>query len=82
MEFHINFYDGGSGEIPGPSDWDIRIFAKVPAEEIEAWTNGLEPAEEVVTEWLKALPKAPDQLEEFEWVSGGKRLVGCHRKSR
>jgi hypothetical protein len=30
LEFAISFNDGGSGRVPGPTEWDIRLLAKVP----------------------------------------------------
>ena len=37
LDFHIVYRDGGGGAVPGPSEWDIRVVAIVPAEELASW---------------------------------------------
>ena len=38
LEYNVVFQNNGGGRgIPGPSDWDIRIVATVPPEQIQAW---------------------------------------------
>lgn len=57
LDFRIEFHNGGEGgriTTPGPSDWDIVIAARVPAEEIPRWTAGLTRVEdEARTEALR-----------------------------
>ncbi len=54
LDFDIEYHDNSSGSdaVPGPSDWDIRIVAVVPANELPAWTSGLTPVTVVDTKWL------------------------------
>lgn len=82
LEFDVAFTDGGDGFIPSPTEWDIRILAKVPANEMDAWTDGLAPAKDPDSGWLKEIPNAPDEFPAFVWVTDGKRLVGYDRESR
>ncbi len=39
LDFSIRFRgsEGGFLDVPGPSEWDIRLVAKVPAAEIDDW---------------------------------------------
>jgi hypothetical protein len=82
LEFAISFNDGGSGRVPGPTEWDIRLLAKVPVEEIADWTAGLKATMEVDTSWVSRIPKAPPKLEGFGWATAGDRIVGIDRKQR
>ncbi len=82
LEFDISFMDGGGGRVPGPSEWDIRILAKVPADEINQWTSGLETTEPGDPSWVSSIPNAPSELEGFQWYKDGPRLVGIDAASR
>ena len=82
LEFDITYTDGGDGRLPSPSEWDIRIAAKVPADEIDDWILGLGPTQDVDLEWVSGIPKAPTKLDDFEWVKNGNQLVGFDRKQR
>lgn len=82
LEFHITYTDGGKGRLPSPTEWDIRIAAKVPADEIDHWTAGLKTAQGVATDWVSDIPKAPTKLDAFEWFTDGQRFVSVNRKER
>lgn len=82
LEFDISYTDGGDGGLPSPSYWDIRIFTKVPANEIDDWGVGLAATQNVDAEWVSGIPKAPIKLDDFEWLTDGNRLVGYDRKKR
>lgn len=40
-EYAIWYQDNGHGSVPGPSDYDIRIIARVVPDSLDAWTKGL-----------------------------------------
>ncbi|MCC7502904.1 MAG: hypothetical protein IT229_10265 [Flavobacteriales bacterium] len=40
-EYAIWYQDNGHGGVPGPSDYDIRIIARVVPDSLDAWTEGL-----------------------------------------
>jgi hypothetical protein len=82
LDFDITYTDGGDGWLPSPTEWDIRIAAKVPADEIDDWIAGLGAAQDVDAKWVSGIPKAPTRLDDFEWVTDGDRLVGFDRKQR
>ena len=78
LDFDIRYKDSGGSLVPSPTEWDIRIAAKVPADEVVEWTKGLEPAavgDEVDTGWVERIPNAPASLEGFEWFEDGARVV-------
>lgn len=51
------FYNDNGGGLPGPSDWDIRLLARVPAEELKEWTPAEnKPVEMALPLWVKELP--------------------------
>ena len=37
LGFHIVYHNNGGGGVPGPSDWDIRVVAVVPPEQLPQW---------------------------------------------
>ncbi|CAZ97466.1 MULTISPECIES: hypothetical protein [Zobellia] len=41
-EYHIWFQDNGTGRIPGPSDYNIKLALKVEPDSLDSWTNYLD----------------------------------------
>lgn len=82
LHFHISFSDGGSGWVPSPSEWNIRVLAVVPKEEMEEWVHGLKVVDITDTEWLNGLPGALDDLSRFTWYQDEGRTVGLDRMNR
>ncbi len=82
LHFHISFTDGGAGILPGPTEWDIRLMAVIPAEEMDEWISGLTASDSGDTKWALGLPEAPADLARFVWFEDDCRLVGLDRASR
>jgi hypothetical protein len=40
-EYAIWYQDNGHGGVPGPSDYDMRVIARVIPDSLDAWTEGL-----------------------------------------
>ncbi|MBL8001821.1 MAG: hypothetical protein JNL05_07665 [Flavobacteriales bacterium] len=40
-EYAIWYQDNGKGAVPGPSDYDIRLVAKVKSDSLGAWSEGM-----------------------------------------
>jgi len=80
LEFDIHFLDGGNGRLPGPTEWDIRIFAKVPVEELPEWINGLNESSTRDVDWVSAIPAAPENLDGFQWYGDAKKRVGINEE--
>ena len=75
LEFHILYKNNGGGWVPGPSDWDIRLAAVVPPEELPLWTEGLDVSSEEAN-WLTNVNKQIDVSGVNTWFrSGGKVVV-------
>lgn len=72
-------YHNNTGGIPGPSDWDVTIFAHVPSNELPAWTSGLNPISAPKANWFKNLPKHIIQSGVSEWFGTNGVLVGINR---
>lgn len=53
LAFQVVYHDNSEG-LPGPSDWDIQVVAKVTQADLATWTIGLTPSE---------------NSSAFEWVS-------------
>ena len=82
LHFNLNFMDGSTGMVPGPTEWDIRIFAIVPEEEIELWSEGLAECGEPELSWTSAIPSAPTDYSQYVWYEGAKVTVGVKPRSR
>ena len=41
LDFDISFIDGGDGRVPGPTEWDVRVRAKVPSTDLADWVSGM-----------------------------------------
>jgi hypothetical protein len=86
LDFDVFYQDnGGGGGVPGPSDWDIRLVATVPAAEVAAWIPaGVKRATTPPTDtaWLKSVPTTVDPSGINEWYVDGPRTIGLDRGRR
>ena len=82
LEFDISYLDGGDGRVPGPTEWDVRILAKVRKESLEEWVSGLPSTKAPDASWVSSIPNAPPKLDSFQWYSDGIRFVGINREDR
>ena len=83
LDFDIMYQSNGGGSVPGPSDWDIRVIATVPASELSAWVPpGVPAATAPNTDWLKSVPTAINFSGLNEWYSEGHRIIGLDRARR
>ena len=82
LDFQVYFRDGGDGGFPSPTEWDIRLVATVPANEIDDWIADLPIAKEAETDWVSAIANAPADLKVFEWHLDKNRTVGIDRARR
>ena len=48
-EYHIWYQDNGTGRVPGPSDYNLKLAMKIIPDSLDAWTNGLEKSSEKIT---------------------------------
>ncbi|HMN42881.1 MAG TPA: hypothetical protein PKE29_18725 [Phycisphaerales bacterium] len=83
LDFDIAYHNNGGGMVPGPSDWDLRLVATVPADEMPAWIPpGVSQTSAPDVAWLKSVPTALDLSGVSEWYVDGNRLVGLDRGNR
>ncbi len=89
LEFKIDFVDDTSFA-PGPSAvaCDIRLYAKVPSDQLPKWSDGLEPwPAPTDLGWAADMPSAPADLAGFAWYrdrpsdSGAGRVAGVSQAS-
>lgn len=80
LDFHIYYFNGGRGLVPGPSEWDVRVVATVPHGELELWVPAGEPAAPTAdTAWLASVPGAERAGTITEWYVRPGRTVGVDR---
>lgn len=82
LDFDLTFFNGSSGGVPGPSEWDIRLAAKVPDTEIEEWVMGMKPTTPSKQAWLKTIPTQLKLTGIQEWYEDGRRIVGVDRQAK
>lgn len=82
LDFAIRYIDGGDGMVPGPTEWDVRILAKVPMESLDEWASGMVSTQIPDVSWVSSIPNAPIEMASFEWYSGEGRIVGISRGNR
>ena len=82
LHFALSYIDGGSGMAPGPTEWNVRVFAVVPAGEIDQWIDGLSVVSDPELDWISDIPKAPTDLSRYKWYEGDRVIVGIDRESR
>ncbi|TAE75405.1 MAG: hypothetical protein EAZ65_08060 [Verrucomicrobia bacterium] len=82
LSFDISYLDGGNGIVPGPTEWDIRLLAKVPQASLDEWVSGLASTPAPDLAWVFTIPGAPSKLASFEWYSDDARAVGISREHR
>lgn len=81
LGFHIHYLNGGASRMPRPSEWDIRIVAVVPPEELAAWIPpGAKAAKSADLDWLKEVPGGDRALAITEWYDSPHSLVGIDRE--
>jgi hypothetical protein len=79
LDFDIYYMNGGSFP-PGPSEWDIRFVAVVPADELQAWVDGRPPLQAAELHWLRTLPTRLDTRGVSEWYGENGTVVGIDRR--
>ena len=83
LEFDISYQNNGSGIVPGPSDWDVRLITTVPASDLQAWVPpGVTAGPAPDLDWVKTVPTTLDLSGVMEWYVDGKRVVGLDRTRR
>ena len=48
-EYHIWFQDNGTGRVPGPSDYNIKLALKIEPDSLDSWINYLEPSSKKIS---------------------------------
>ena len=80
LHFNLSYLDGGSGLVPGPTEWNVRLFATVPAEQLDKWTNGLSQTSTPELDWISDIPQAPKDVSSYQWHQDNGVTVGIHKE--
>ena len=76
LEYDIEYQNNGTGLVPGPSDWDIKILAVIPADEIDEWIPaGAKKTDKTPPPWLNAMAGNIQTANVTEWYTRGKSVV-------
>ena len=83
LAFAIHYRNNSAGLTPGPSEWDIRLIAQVPAAEFADWIPaGAKPPVKPDTGWFKDVPTEFELSGLSEWHELGRVQVGIDRVQR
>lgn len=81
LGFYIYDKNNGGGLVPGPSEWDIRLIAKVPPEELPQWLRAdLVASPTAETDWLNGVPGADWATGIKEWYTRPGAVLGINRE--
>lgn len=88
LEFHITYHNNSSGflSLPAPSDWYIRVVAKVPPADLLQWTGGMQALtddDQLIEEkqWTLDVAQEIDVSEIDSWFKDRGKLVGVDEKN-
>ena len=82
LDFRIDYRDGGDGGLPSPTEWNIRLVATSPTQEVDDWISGLPITSQVETGWVSDIDNAPGDLSAIEWHQDKNRIIGIDRVKR
>jgi hypothetical protein len=76
LDFSVTYHNNSGGMVPGPSDWDIRIVARVPSAELGNWSSELKKIQSPEIEWVEGIHTAIDYSGVSDWYFGRGATVG------
>lgn len=80
LSFSIEYHNHGGGRVPAPSEWDVRIVASVPANELSLWIPaGVSAVSRADYDWIRGVPGGLSCLEITEWYVQPGHIVGIDR---
>lgn len=83
LDYAATFQDYSGGWVPGPSDWELRLVATVPADGLDAWVPaGASIGSAGPPSWLEEVPTAVPTGGITEWYDNGSQQVGLDRENR
>ncbi len=81
LEFHISYLNN-SCIVPAPSEWDIRLIAIVPEEELHLWIPaGIRVSTSTDRNWLTNVPSSHLADGITEWYTQQGKIVGVNRQT-
>jgi hypothetical protein len=82
LDFDIDFKNNSRG-VPAPNDYDIRLVAVVPADELQAWIPPGVGAVSIAPDvrWLATVPTTVNLSQINEWYEEPRRIIGVDRAS-
>ncbi len=80
VDFLVWYQNNSGGMVPGPSDWDIRVIAIVPIDELSKWIVGYTKVDKSYDlAWVKEISTSINYSDSFEWYQSGRIIVGIDR---
>jgi hypothetical protein len=81
FQIHYKNNNGGRIPMPAPSDWEIRLVATVPPQEIADWIpSGVTAVPAADTKWLEGVSGAEQAIGIKEWYVLPRSMVGIDRE--
>ena len=82
VDYDIFYQNNSDGFVPGPSDWDIQIVAKVPPDTLQEWIPQDVPQTKSPRNlWHERIATDIDVSNLNEWYEDGGRSIGIDREN-
>ena len=78
LEYRVQFLNGG-GLVPSPSEWDIKILAVIPKEDIQEWIPHKIQPSKTPYQWISDIPGDIPTAGITEWYQDEQRTIGIDR---
>ena len=82
LDYRLMYKNNSGGFVPAPSEWDVRLVAIVPGEQLQDWSEGLESVDSAEQDWLKEVPTKIDYSGVSKWFRKGGVTVGIDEERR
>ena len=83
LEYDIVYRINSAGLVAGPSEWDVRLIAVVPENEVHLWRKGVElQSVEAVPDWVLETATSIDVSSIKEWYVEGRTAIGIDEQQR
>ena len=83
LEYDIFYQNNGGGRVAGPSEWDVRLIAVVPENEIDLWRQGVKTQSlDAIPDWVLQTATSIDVSSIKEWYVEDGTTVGIDNEQR
>ena len=83
LEYDIVYRNNSAGLVAGPSEWDVRLIAVVPENEIDLWRQGVKTQSlDAIPDWVLQTATSIDVSSIKEWYVEDGTTIGIGKQQR